>query len=121
MEYKIVFYNLLNVPRLHTEGFPRNCFKAHNSSESTLLIVMKTKQGHLHIVAHHNLPSVDWTAHSVVLKVVERWRLLHEITVGYLPLEPQNSIFHLLLYVAPAEGSLSPNTLCMLVLLFWCT
>lgn len=87
-----MFYILLNVRRLHAEGFSHYCFKAHESSKSLSLIKMHTTQGHLHIVSPRNLPSVDWAACTVVLKVPE----LHEITIGFLPLVPQNSIFHLL-------------------------
>lgn len=52
-------------------GFLCYCFRAHKSSKSKPLIVMNATRGHLHIVLAHNLPSVDWTAHTVVLKAAE--------------------------------------------------
>lgn len=55
--------------RLHAEGFSHYCFKAHESSKSLSLIKMHTTQGHLHIVSPRNLPSADWAACTVVLKV----------------------------------------------------
>lgn len=57
--------------RPHAEGFPRYCFKAHESSKSLPVITMNETGEHLHIVSPHNPSTVDWTAHAVVLKVAE--------------------------------------------------
>lgn len=81
---------------LMCRGFYCYCFWVHKYFKSMPLIVLNATLGHLHIVSPHNLPSAGWMAHSAVLKVVEQYSSLPQITIGFPPVVLQMSIFHVL-------------------------